>query len=145
MELAGRGPRLVGFIVDWLICFLPVIFGMYGCAFSASPLSGSPEPAAAVAYGGLAVLALGYFPFFWARSGATLGMRMMGIRVVSDRDAGPLSVGQAIVRLIGDLVSIFTYGLLFVWIIVDKRGRGLHDRLAGTVVVKRRGDDWVHA
>ena len=77
-----------------------------------------------------------YFPYYWARSGQTPGMKMMSIRVVRDRDGGPVTGGQAILRLIGYWVSGFVFYLGYIWIFIDKRKRGWHDLIAGTVVVE---------
>jgi uncharacterized RDD family membrane protein YckC len=86
----------------------------------------------------LVVVALGYFPWFWAHSGATPGMRIFGLRVVRDADGGAVSGGQAVLRLIGFWVSSFVFYLGFIWIFIDKRRRGWHDLIAGTVVVRAR-------
>ena len=51
------------------------------------------------------VIGLLYFPFFWARGGATPGMRAAGIRVVNDRDGSRIGWGAAILRLIGFWIS----------------------------------------
>ena len=80
---------------------------------------------------------LAYFPWFWARDGATPGMRMFGLHVVRDRDGGPISGGQAILRLIGYWVDGLVFYLGYIWILIDKRKRGWHDLIAGTVVVKK--------
>ena len=82
------------------------------------------------------VVSLGYFPWFWARSGSTPGMRMNGLRVVRDTDGGPVSGGQALLRLVGFWVSGAVFYLGFIWIFIDQRHRGWHDLIAGTVVVK---------
>jgi uncharacterized RDD family membrane protein YckC len=80
---------------------------------------------------------IGYFPWFWARTGSTPGMRMMGLRVVRDADGGPLSVGQSLLRLLGYWVSSAIFYLGFIWVLFDKRRRGWHDLISGTVVVKK--------
>ena len=84
----------------------------------------------------LIIVPLAYFPWFWARDGSTPGMRMFGLRVVRDRDGGPISGGQAILRLIGYWIDGFVFYLGYIWILIDKRKRGWHDLIAGTVVVK---------
>ncbi len=40
-------------------------------------------------------------------------------------------------RMLGMYVSSAVFYLGFIWILVDKRRRGFHDLIAGTVVVKR--------
>ena len=64
-------------------------------------------------------------------------MRIFGLRVVRDRDGGPISVGQAILRLFGYWIDGLVFYLGYIWILIDKRKRGWHDLIAGTVVVKR--------
>jgi uncharacterized RDD family membrane protein YckC len=83
------------------------------------------------------VVSLGYFPWFWARSGSTPGMRMNGLRVVRDTDGGPLTGGQALLRLVGFWVSGAVFYLGFIWIFIDQRHRGWADLIAGTLVVKQ--------
>jgi uncharacterized RDD family membrane protein YckC len=63
-------------------------------------------------------------------------MRLFRLRVVRDADGGPISGGQAILRLIGFWVSSFVLYLGFIWILIDSRRRGWHDLIAGTVVIE---------
>ena len=62
---------------------------------------------------------------------------MFGLFVVRDVDGGPISGGQALLRLVGYWVSGLVFYLGFIWVFVDKRRRGWHDLIAGTVVVQR--------
>ncbi len=84
------------------------------------------------------LVGLVYFPWFWARGGETPGMRATGIRVVRDRDGGPIGGGTAILRLVGFWVSGAVFYLGYVWVLVDERRRGWHDLLAGTCVISTR-------
>ncbi len=86
----------------------------------------------------IGLLGLCYFPFFWARDGQTLGMKVAGIRVVRDRDGAPIGWGTAILRLIGFWVSGAVMWLGFIWILIDGRRRGWHDLIAGTCVISAR-------
>jgi uncharacterized RDD family membrane protein YckC len=63
-------------------------------------------------------------------------MRLFGIRVVRDVDGGPVSVGAAVMRLIGYWISGFVFGLGYVWVFIDKRRRGWFDLLGGTAVIR---------
>jgi uncharacterized RDD family membrane protein YckC len=83
------------------------------------------------------VIALLYFPFFWARGGQTPGMRPFGLRVVRDRDGTSIGWGTALLRLVGLWVAGAVFYIGFIWIFVDKRRRGWQDLIAGTVVVKQ--------
>lgn len=66
-------------------------------------------------------------------TGRTLGMRLIGLRVrpVSG-DAGRIGFLPACLR-----TALLT--LLFPALIFDRDGRGLHDKAAGTVVVRAKG------
>jgi len=86
----------------------------------------------------IGVLGMLYFPFFWARDGQTPGMKIAGIRVVSDRDGSRIGWGPALLRLVGFWVSGAVFYLGFIWILVDSRRRGWHDLIAGTCVIGTR-------
>jgi uncharacterized RDD family membrane protein YckC len=86
------------------------------------------------------VIVLGYFPFFWARGGQTPGMRPFRLWVVRDQDGTPFGWGTASLRVLGLYVASSVFYLGFIWIFLDKRRRGWHDLIAGTVVVRRRRD-----
>ena len=146
LAFGGFGPRLLAYLVDTLILVgvITVLVLLVAIPFARSAgnrVGSSLTPAEGI-FVTLVILIvlgvmLGYFPWFWTRGGATPGMKLMNLRVVRDSDGGPLSVGQAILRLIGYWVSSFAFYLGFIWIFIDKRRRGWHDLIAGTVVVKR--------
>ncbi len=129
---AGPGARLVAYIVDVIIVSLVIVLlTIVGVALAVTiPLL------AVLPFVAVVVIPLVYFPYYWSSSGQTPGMKMMGIRVVRDRDGGPVTGGQAVLRLLGYWVSGFVFYLGYVWIFIDKRKRGWHDLIAGTVVVE---------
>ena len=66
----------------------------------------------------------------------------LGMTAVVDADTfDTLSVKQVIIRAVGYIVSALPYYLGFVWIAFDKRKQGLHDKLAGSVVLHVIDDD----
>lgn len=75
-----------------------------------------------------------YFIFFWTFASQTPGKTLMGLRIVT-KDGHPLTFGRAIRRMIGYIVSIAVIFLGFLWILVDNRRQGWHDKIAGTFVV----------
>jgi uncharacterized RDD family membrane protein YckC len=82
------------------------------------------------------VASIVYLPFFWVRGGQTPGMRPFGLRVVRDRDGGPVGVGTAILRYVGLIVGTVPLYLGLIWVAFDARKQGWHDKIAGTVVVR---------
>ncbi len=133
----GFGPRLVAYIIDIVIFgVIATILLIVGTLLAVtSAVAGAAGLLILVVL--LAVASLAYFPYFWATSGSTPGMRVMGLRVVRDSDGGPISSGQAILRMVGYWVSGAVFYLGYIWIFIDKRHRGWHDLIAGTVVVQR--------
>jgi uncharacterized RDD family membrane protein YckC len=139
----GFGERLVAWIVDWIINVVVIVAVAIvgGLATGAGAISGNALLAGTslfITILAVVIIPLAYFPYFWVRDGQTPGMRIFGLKVVRDSDGGPVSVGQAILRLIGYWISQLVFYLGYVWIFVDKRRRGWHDLIAGTVVVKRQ-------
>jgi uncharacterized RDD family membrane protein YckC len=156
IRFAGHGARLGAYILDailvgavitlLLIVMTVIFFGSLEWSIDANGDFVVGDTGAAVAAIGLftlgavvvSLISLLYFPFFWARGGATPGMRVAGIRVVSDRDGSRIGWGTAILRLIGFWISAAVFYLGFVWILIDSRRRGWHDLIAGTCVISAR-------
>ena len=133
VAFAGPGARLVAYIVDLIIIGIALIaVVVLGVLLTvAVPVLGVVSLVL-----GIVFVPLIYFPYYWSHSGQTPGMGMMGIRVVRDRDGGPVTGGQAVLRLLGYWVSGAVFYLGYIWIFIDKRKRGWHDLIAGTVVVE---------
>jgi uncharacterized RDD family membrane protein YckC len=144
VRFADYGPRLVAYIIDGLLVGAFVIVVMLAWALLSLASGGFRDDTLSPGAGaGLAVMmvvllvgGLGYFPWFWARDGATPGMKMMGLLLVRDADGGPVTGGQAIIRLVGYAVSGILY-LGYIWVFIDKRRRGWHDLIAGTLMIAR--------
>jgi uncharacterized RDD family membrane protein YckC len=69
-------------------------------------------------------------------NGQTLGKWATGLRIERDDDAH-LGIGHALLRhFVGYPISFLTLGLGFVLAIFNSREKGLHDIIAGTIVVR---------
>jgi uncharacterized RDD family membrane protein YckC len=75
-----------------------------------------------------------YFVVFWATAGQTPAMRAMRLRVLDAEGHHP-SLARSALRVVGLALAIIPLGAGFLPVLVDDRRRGLHDMLAGTVVV----------
>jgi len=85
----------------------------------------------------LMILDGGYLIAFTTTVGQTPGKMTAGIRVVADGADGTIpAVGQAAVRALVSLVTLGTAGLGFLPGLVSHDRRALHDRLAGTRVIR---------
>jgi uncharacterized RDD family membrane protein YckC len=77
-----------------------------------------------------------YFIGFWSASGRTLGMRALRLRVVRAADGHPITIGQAVIRYIGLLISFLVVLIGVIWVAIDPRKQGWHDKMAGSFVVQ---------
>jgi len=81
----------------------------------------------------LAVLNLGVLP---GLTGLTLGKWATGLRI-EKTDGSDIGIGRALLRhFIGYPLSFLLLGIGFLIAAVTVRGRGLHDIIAGTIVVR---------
>jgi uncharacterized RDD family membrane protein YckC len=81
----------------------------------------------------LAALFLVYQAFFSCEGRATIGKRLLGLRV-TDAEGEPLDLSRALIRAIAYVPSSF-FTLGFFWALVDPSSRAWHDLAAGSGVV----------
>lgn len=126
-------------LVGWLIVM--VMFSLGAVAGSAADMG---DPLAAVFTGTLSVLFLVvalaiqfvYFGYLWSQTGQSLGMKLLGIRVVH-RGGEDLSFVQAGLRgTIGYWISGFFFSLGYLWAAFDANQETWHDKLFDTWVVR---------
>ena len=67
---------------------------------------------------------------------ATLGKRAVGIKV-TDLHGERIDFGRALGRMFGHILSFITFSVGFAMAVFTDRRQTLHDKLAGTLVVKR--------
>jgi uncharacterized RDD family membrane protein YckC len=79
-----------------------------------------------------------YFTWFWTHGGQTLPMQTWKLRVVS-ADAHQLGLKQAIARYLFAVIGFFFLGFGILWALFDRDRLFLHDRLAGTRIVRIEG------
>jgi uncharacterized RDD family membrane protein YckC len=76
-----------------------------------------------------------YFIWSWVRGGQTLPMKTWRIKVLN-KDNQPLGTRVACIRYLAGWVSTLTFGAGFLWAVFDRDRQFLHDRLAGTRIVR---------
>lgn len=112
------GRRLAAITVDWLACY-SIVAALSGGLGHMSP-DRSPL-ILALFFSEVVILS--------ALSGASLGQRIFGLRIVRFEDGGAISLWQALVRTVflTLVVTAVTY---------DENGRGIHERLSRTVLIR---------
>jgi uncharacterized RDD family membrane protein YckC len=129
-------PRALAALVDVAIIaaidVLVISFTLRLCGLETAELNVLP-PVPIVAF--FLLVNGGYLAAFTAAGGQTIGKMAFGLKVVGHADL-PVSAGLSIVRTIGCLLSIVSFGLGFVPALFGNGGRALEDRLADTRVVR---------
>jgi uncharacterized RDD family membrane protein YckC len=119
---AGWGTRITALVLDWFLANLAAFAIVRDTGIWQAPVTG-------VDFVPLAVFAAEIW-LMTAFVGASVGQRLRHL-VVARLDGAPVGVVRAFVRTVLIL-------LVLPPLIVDRDGRGLHDRLAGTVLVRAR-------
>ena len=135
-EDAGVSRRLAAAVVDTSILLAidvaVVYFTMQICSVSASELSLLPKVPLATF---IVVQNVGYLLAFTA-GGQTLGKMAAGVRIVPADSGASLDIRCAVKRTIAWLVLAIPAGLGLLSACLSHDHRGLHDRFAGTRVVR---------
>ena len=61
---------------------------------------------------------------------------LLGIKIVRASDGSKIGIGRSIVRFLAYIQAMLILFIGFFMVAFDKRKQGLHDKLAGTVVIK---------
>jgi uncharacterized RDD family membrane protein YckC len=83
----------------------------------------------------LILLAFGYLATFNVAGGQTIGKMLMNLRVIGD-DGHRIDPASGMLRAAGCMLVPVSLGLSYVPVLVTSDHRALHDRLAGTRVVR---------
>ena len=112
------GRRLAAITLDWLACYA-IVAALSGGLGQMGP-NQSP------------ILLIVFFSEIFiltALTGASLGQKIFGLRVVRFIDGGSISPKQALIR------SFFLI-LVITAVTYDENGRGIHERISGTVLIR---------
>lgn len=136
--VAGLGKRFAAAILDALP--LTLLAGL-----QALVLTLTQDPAVRlVVFIGAGVLSAGYGLYQWwayASRGAGLGARLMGLRVLSLKDGEPVGWWRFFLRqlIFSALMATVVGGIaLLVFLVIDERHQGWHDKAVGAVVIEPR-------
>ena len=151
---AGFWIRFLAVFIDGLIMgavqgALWIVFfgGTFASIFTQAARGGDPSETAALlapmfnffgiyqllGYG----LSMAYHVFFWLKFGATPGKMAVGVKIVM-ADGSAITPGVAIGRYFGTILSMLILCIGYMMAGWDEEKRALHDRLAGTRVIRIR-------
>jgi len=75
-----------------------------------------------------------YYGYPWATSGKSLGMALLGLRVVAE-DGAPLAPKRAFIRIFMFPLGFLTLGIGFLGILFNRERQAIYDRIAHSAVV----------
>lgn len=116
-------------VIDFLVLLIPIIFIGVGGGQTAD-------------YFGEAFLEFIYVSIMLATRGQTVGNMAVGTRVIDANTGGPVSAGKAVGRSAAELlfalvrIIIIPTLLDILWPLWDRDNQTLHDKMAGTVVIR---------
>ena len=121
-NFADFGTRFAAYLIDYVIIIFVSLF--LALLFGEEAMYVIPT-----------IISIFYFTYFFGTTGQTPGKQVMKIKVVTV-DGSPLTYGVGFLRWFGYLVSGLTFGIGFLWILIDKNKQGFEDKIAKTYVVK---------
>jgi len=134
---AGFWRRIGAALIDTvlaLLIMLPLLFVFFGTSYFDDDQYGLSGPIDIfINY----VLPITLTVFFWMVFKATPGKMVMGCEVINAKTGEKLGLGRSIVRYFGYMVSTIPLCLGLFWVGIDKRKQGWHDKIAGTLVVRK--------
>jgi uncharacterized RDD family membrane protein YckC len=134
----GLVTRALAFTVDAALVNLAAVLAGVGVALvlAVVPVSEGSEPILVGIGGGAYLLwSATWFVAFWSTTGQTPGSRVLQIRVC-DRIGATVSPARALLRFGALLLAALPLFAGFLPVLFDDRRRGLHDLIAGTIVVE---------
>ncbi|MEO7252775.1 MAG: RDD family protein [Casimicrobium sp.] len=137
LEYVGFWLRVWASVIDTVLILMvmyPLLVAVYGWAYFGSDklIQGPADVLISIVLPAAAIV------WFWLKRGSTPGKDAISAKIVDAISGGPPTFGQSVIRYLGYYVSAIPFGLGLIWVAFDPRKQGWHDKLAGTVVVRRR-------
>ena len=135
LQYVGFWARVLAALIDTFMLFiitLPIGYLIYG-GFAGSDGVVTRGPADVLINW---VLPAALILWLWNRLQATPGKMALSARIV-DADTGRApTFTQFVIRYVGYFVSAIPFCLGLIWVGLDRRKQGWHDKMANTVVVR---------
>jgi uncharacterized RDD family membrane protein YckC len=138
LEYAGFWLRVGAALIDTVLVSLiiwPVLTAVYGMDYWSGErlIQGPVDFLVSWILPAVAVI------LFWLARQATPGKMAIGARIVDAKTGGKPTTAQLLIRYAGYYVAMIPLFIGILWVAFDPRKQGWHDKMAGTVVVRRKG------
>ena len=134
-EYAGFWIRVAATLIDvvviLIVCGVPVTF-IYGAEYWANDqlVKGFWDLFFSYVLPFIATI------WFWLRFLGTPGKMALRLKIVDAKTGEKMSLGQSVGRYFAYIPAVLPFLLGLIWVGIDKRKQGWHDKLAGTVVIR---------
>lgn len=141
-QLVGVLDRAAGALLDYVLLVILATACLFGTVVLMRFTGDFSSLLALLSWGVMALFSPVYFLLCWYRWGKTPGMRAVNAELVDQQTLARPVWWRLLLRyaLFGALFAVlggYALILLAIWMCVDKRKQGPHDRLAGTLVILR--------
>ena len=136
IKYGGFWIRFVATIIDSILLMLvtfPLLLSVYGKDYFApgTIIKGPADFLISWVFPAIAIIV------FWSYSSATPGKMIFSLEIVDAKTGEKPSTAQFIGRYFAYFVSTIPLCIGFLWIAFDRRKQSWHDKLAGTVVIRK--------
>ncbi len=137
IEYAGFWQRFGAMFLDSLLIYvisLVLLLIVYGDIYLDDPTAYWGPASVLISYGLPPCLILS----FWINKSTTPAKMAVAAAIVDARTGGRPTTKQFVIRYLAYGLSTLPCFLGYLWIVFDRRKQGWHDKLADTVVVRRK-------
>lgn len=135
-QYVGFWPRFGASIIDTILVIMityPLLYSIYGNEFWETDQFIMGMPDFLISW----VFPIAATVLFWVYKSATPGKMALKAKVVDAKTGNAPSTQQSIIRYVGYYISLLPLGLGYFWVAFDAKKQGWHDKIAGTVIVRR--------
>lgn len=137
LEYVGFWSRFGAVLIDSIlscVITIPLLISIYGMDYwdNDSLIAGPADFLISFVLPAIIVILL------WIKMSTTPGKMAIGATIVDARTGGKPSTRQFVIRYLGYYVSALPLLLGYFWAGFDARKQSWHDKMAGTVVVRRK-------
>ena len=134
-EYAGFWIRVGAAIIDSILLVIiiaPILTSIYGKSYwlNDSLVQGTWDFIFGYVLPAIVVI------IFWIYKSATPGKMATNLTIVDAESGEKPSTGQFAIRYVGYYLATLPLFLGIIWVGIDRRKQGWHDKLAGTVVIR---------
>jgi uncharacterized RDD family membrane protein YckC len=139
LNYAGFVDRLIAYIIDSLVVVVPLFVAYVILFILAITIRSTALAILSMVIPILIGIVIAIYNniYLIATKGASIGKKFMKLKVVDLGGKYPIGYGRTLLReIVGKFVSGIILCLGYLLIIIDEKKQGLHDKIAGTYVIK---------